>query len=261
MMGAAPTIAPDLAGKVAVITGSSRGIGRAVATAFAASDVSVVINGRDVATLDTARADLERAGRRVRAVAGSVAAEDDVRRLFDVALGEFGRLDVLVNCAGGGHGARDLHRLATGDLEAVIRVDLVGTLLCCREAVQRLTRPGGCIINVASQAGRSSSELAGPHYAAAKAGVIGLTRQLARDYGPVGIRVNVIAPGITLVDRVIAKLDLRTAEERAGLLEAIPLRRFAEPEEIASVAVFLASDAARYITGATIDVNGGRFTL
>lgn len=178
--------------------------------------------------------------------------------MFDEVVHTFGRLDILVNNAGGGHGVRELHRLDVADLWQVIRVDLVGTLLCCREGVRLMISSGGCIINIASQAGRMPSELAGPHYAAAKGGVIALTRQLARDYGPAGIRVNAIAPGITLVDRTISKFEARSPEERKRMLDAIPLGRLAEPQEVAAVAVFLASDASRYITGATIDVSGGR---
>ena len=186
---------------------------------------------------------------------------DAIIRIFRDVDRLLGPLDVLVNNAGGGHGSHDLEQLATDDLWKVIRVDLVGAILCCREAIRRMRGRGGTIINISSQAGRSASELAGCHYAAAKAGVLGLTRQLARDYGREGIRVNAIAAGVTLSERVQRKLEARSSEVRARLVSAIPLGRLAEPEDIAEVAIFLASDASRYITGATIDVNGGRFTF
>ena len=119
----------------------------------------------------------------------------------------------------------------------------------------------GKIINISSQAGRSKSELSNLPYASAKAGILGFTRQLAHEVGSWGIHVNAIAPGIILTEKAIRRWEERSEEERQKMLEAIPLRRLGNPEEIAHVAVFLASDKSSYITGATIDVNGGRFMI
>lgn len=150
--------------------------------------------------------------------------------------------------------------METKDYDAVLNLDLRGTFLCCREAVKVMKgNGGGAIINISSQGGRVWSELSGPHYAAAKAGVLGLTRQLARELGPFGIRVNAIAPGIVLTARVEAKLLGRTEQEKKRMRDSVPLGRFGTPQDVARVAVFLASADAEYITGATIDVNGGSF--
>lgn len=248
-----------LQGKVALITGASEGIGRGIAELFVEHGVAVALNGRREPPLEALAEKFRRQGAVAHAISADVGDEAAVINLFSQVDRLLGPLDVLVNSAGGGHGAVCLEELQSQDLWGVIKVDLVGTLLCCREAVRRMRGRGGAIVNVSSQGGRSISDLAGAHYAAAKAGVLGLTRQLARDYGPDGIRVNAIAPGITLSRRIQAKLNARSPEDRHRLLAAIPLGRFAEPQDIALVALFLASDLSRYVTGATIDTNGGRF--
>lgn len=249
-----------LANKVSLITGGSRGIGLAIAEAFAAEGASVAINARDLHGLQDAAEKLRNLGGRVLCVAGDVSREDDVVRIVGEVVREFGRVDILVNNAGGGERIRNLEAVETKDYDRIMDTDLRGTFLCCREAVRVMRQnEGGVIINIASQGARTWSELSGPHYVAAKAGVLGLTRQLAKELGSFGFRVNAIAPGIVLTARVERKLLEYPEQEKQRMLDSIPLGRFGTPEDIARVAVFLASADARYITGATIDVNGGRF--
>jgi NAD(P)-dependent dehydrogenase (short-subunit alcohol dehydrogenase family) len=246
--------------RVSLVTGASRGIGFAIARAFVAEGAAVALTARDAAALERAVQELRDAGGRAIGVSGSVANDKDVVRMVATTLSEFGRLDCLVNNAGGGHGSRSLETLAASDYDSVLDVDLRGTFFCCREAIKVMKAAGGgVIVNISSQGGRYVSEISGPHYAAAKAGVLGLTRELAKEFGPFGIRINAITPGVVLTPRAEAKVLTLPAEERERMIRAIPLGRFGRPEDVAGVAVFLASDEAGYITGATVDVNGGRF--
>lgn len=163
---------------------------------------------------------------------------------------------------GGGRPPIPLEDLEQKDWDWVIDLNLKGTYICTQAVIKYMKeQQSGKIVNISSQAGRSKSELSNLPYASAKAGVLGFTRQLAHEVGQFGINVNAIAPGI--VERVgrTGLWDGASGAERRKMLEAIPLRRRGRPEEIAQVAIFLASDNSSYITGATIDVNGGRFMM
>jgi NAD(P)-dependent dehydrogenase (short-subunit alcohol dehydrogenase family) len=169
-------------------------------------------------------------------------------------------VDILVNNAGGGTSLRYLEEVTEDDWKLTIDSNLKSAFLCCRAVTPPMKRQRyGRIVNVSSVAGRNVSRLSGPQYSSAKAGMLGLSRHLAQDLGPFGITVNAVAPGPTLVDRVAKKWALRSEADRAHILSNIPLGRLAEPEEVATVIAFLASDDARYVTGVTIDVNGGSF--
>ena len=148
------------------------------------------------------------------------------------------------------------------DWDKVVNVNLRGAFFCCQAVIAQMRKQGagGKIVNISAMAGRTYATLAGVQYASAKAGIGGLTRQLAREVGPEGINVNAVAPTVMLTgDRVRKLWESKTEEERRAVIEAIPLRRLAEPKEVARAVVFLASAAASYITGVTLDVNGGRF--
>jgi NAD(P)-dependent dehydrogenase (short-subunit alcohol dehydrogenase family) len=170
-----------------------------------------------------------------------------------------GGVDGLVNCAGGFPRVRRTEELEDAEWRAVIDVNLFGTFACCRAAIPAMRESGfGRIVNVASEAARMPGWTTGVHYVAAKAGVLGLTRLLAREIGPDGITVNAVAPGTTITSRMNG---LYTDAELEALVQRIPLRRAADPEDQSDPILFLLSSAARYITGATIDVNGGRVML
>jgi NAD(P)-dependent dehydrogenase (short-subunit alcohol dehydrogenase family) len=247
-------------GKVAIVTGSSDGIGRAAALVFAREGGQVVLNARGQDRLETARAAVQVVGKPPLVVAGNVSDASVVERLVGETLQQYGRADILVNNAGGGSTLRFLEEVTQEDWDQVVDSNLKSAFLCCRAVAPAMQRQRyGRIVNVSSVAGRNVSRLSGPQYSSAKAGMLGLTRHLAQDLGPFNITVNAVAPGPTLVDRIAKKWELRSAEDRAHILANIPLGRLAHPEEVATVIAFLASDDAGYVTGVTIDVNGGSF--
>ncbi|OGB91659.1 MAG: hypothetical protein A3H39_03545 [candidate division NC10 bacterium RIFCSPLOWO2_02_FULL_66_22] len=247
-------------GKVAIVTGSSDGIGKAAALIFAREGGQVVLNARGQDRLEAARTALQAVGKPPLVIAGNISQAAVVERLVGEALQQFGRIDILVNNAGGGTMLRILEEVTEEDWDLTVDSNLKSAFLCCKGMAPAMKRQRyGRIVNVSSVAGRNVSRLSGPQYTSAKAGMLGLTRHLAQDLGPFGITVNAVAPGPTLVDRVARKWALRSEEDRARILANIPLGRLAAPEEVAAVIAFLASDAAAYVTGVTIDVNGGSF--
>lgn len=227
--------------RVAVVTGASRGIGRATVGLLAGRGVTTIGLARGMADSDRTRQ-------------ADVSDEEDVAGVFDDIVSAFGRIDILVNCAGVASTGDPL-ALSVGDWEAVLRTNLIGTYLCCKGALPVMRRQRfGRIVNVASVAGRSYSRTASVAYTASKYGVVGLTRQLAATFGHEGITVNCVAPSQTETEMLVAAT---TQDQRDALAAANPLGRLAEPLEVAETIAFLASDAASYINGAILDVNGG----
>ncbi len=249
-------------GKIAIVTGSSTGIGRAAGLALAAEGARVAVYDLNEDVRGVAELIRSRGGESV-AVVGDVTREEDVKRLVDDTLKSFGSIDILVNNAGGGSPPRPLEEIDLEMWEREVRVNLTGAFLCSRGVITEMKKKGsGRIINMSSQAGRSGSELAGVIYASAKAGILGFTRQLARHVAPYGILVNAIAPGVVLSgDRIAKKWEERSESEREIMLKSIPLGRLGKLEDVVPVILFLASEDSAYITGAVIDVNGGRFMM
>jgi NAD(P)-dependent dehydrogenase (short-subunit alcohol dehydrogenase family) len=240
---------------VVVITGAGRGIARQVALDFAREGARVAVV--DLAEERAARtaAEIEAAGGAALAIACDVREETSVQRMVEQTVRRFGRVDVLVNAAGGYTLGRVSHQLSAEDWDLVLDSNLKGSFLCCKHVIPHMLKAGGGrIVNFSSNAGRTSSPALGVHYTAAKAGVLGLTRHLAREYASQGILVNTIAPGPALGER---NYEIMDEEAREQLREAIPLGRYAEPSDISAAVRFLASEGARHITGATLDVNGG----
>jgi NAD(P)-dependent dehydrogenase (short-subunit alcohol dehydrogenase family) len=174
----------------------------------------------------------------------------------------WGSVDILVNNAGGAlNTPYVLEEIQEKDWNLVVDVNLKGAFLCCQAVIPEMVKQGGgVIINISALAGHWRASLAGVQYTAAKAGVEGVTRQLAYDWGKAGIRINAVAPTVTMTgDRIQSLWDNKSEEEKKKVLSNIPLGRLGTPEEVASVVVFLASDESSYITGITIDVSGGRY--
>ncbi|WP_445157548.1 SDR family NAD(P)-dependent oxidoreductase [Halomonas sp. E14] len=235
--------------KVVVITGAGQGMGRAMAQRFAAEGARVAaLDLQEAAARDVAA----QLGDRALGLGCDVADAASVRAAFEAIQQAFGRVDVLVNSAG--TGAMDsFPEVPDENWARVIGVNLTGTFLCCREAVRLMQKgsQGGVLINVSSTAIATGE---GPaHYCATKAGVVGLTRSIARELAPQGIRANVLVPGPTNTPMMADIPD----EWRDQMIAAIPLGRMAEPEDLAGVASFLASDDAAYMTGQNVSVNGG----
>lgn len=246
---------PILEGRVAIITGASRGIGAATSRAFAAAGAAVALAARDEAALARLADQLLAGGGRAIAVPTDVADPASVERLVDRTVGAFGRLDLAFNnAAGGGQGPTPLADLPVDAYDSAIAITLRGVFLSMRyEIPAMLEAGGGAIVNMSSTAGLEGvGGLAG--YVSAKHGVIGLTKTAALDYADRNLRVNALAPGPILTD------NLERAGEDAQRLAALamPMRRIGRPEEVAAAVVWLCSDQAAFITGATLPIDGGK---
>ncbi|WP_293009440.1 MULTISPECIES: 3-oxoacyl-[acyl-carrier-protein] reductase [unclassified Oscillibacter] len=243
----------NFAGKTAVVTGGSRGLGRAVCRKLAQGGANVVFSyaGNTAAAQETL-AELERMGANVRAVQGSVGDSEAVKALMDTAVKEFGRLDILVNNAGI---TRDglVMLMKEEDFDAVIDTNLKGTFLCMKAASRIMLRQKyGRIVNLSSVVGLHGN--AGQvNYAASKAGVIGMTKSLAKELASKNITVNAVAPGFITTDMT----DGLPEAAKSALLASIPMARLGAPEDVAEAVAFLAGDGAGYITGQVLGVDGG----
>ncbi|MBA2315528.1 MAG: SDR family oxidoreductase [Chloroflexi bacterium] len=241
-----------------IVTGAGRGIGRAIAERFGSDGAAVVIADLDDATAAEAARAIEAAGGRALAVHADVTRPGEVEALAAAATDTFGRIDVLVNNAGILRSTRAADVTAE-EWHLVVDSNLTGSFLCARAAYPALRDSGhGRIVNVASMAGRATSTLGGVHYTTAKAGVLGLTRHLAREWARDGITVNAVSPGIVDTPMVRASTD---AARMTQVLASIPLGRLADASEIASLVCYLASDEAAYITGTNVDIHGGELII
>jgi 3-oxoacyl-[acyl-carrier protein] reductase len=252
----------NLKDRVALVTGASRGIGAATAEVLALRGAQVALSARTMSDLDQVAARIRDAGGQALIVPCDVLDQTQVEAAIDTVVKHCGRLDILVNNAGLGAPTMPVEKIPPADWDQTLALNLKAVFLCIRAAVPVMKRQGyGRIVNVSSFAGRNFSLISGPHYSAAKAGIIGLTKHMAVELGPFGIGVNSVAPSVVLTARVKAKWEARGEAERQRVLAGIPLRRLARPEEVATVIAFLASDDASYVNGACIDINGGSYMV
>ena len=242
----------DLSGKLALVTGASRGIGRACALALGGAGADVAVHGRDAALTEETGEAVRRLGQNTEVIEADLASPEEVERLFAQVSRRWGKLDILVNNAGVIRDALVVV-LAVSDWDAVLATDLRGPFLCTQAALPlMIPHHAGKIVNIASVAAlRSSAGQA--NYAAAKGGLVAFTRTCAVELAPKGIQVNAVLPGI-IETRMSARLRKRGGQR---LLEAIPAGRFGTAEEVANAVLFLASSLADYITGQTLVVDGG----
>jgi 3-oxoacyl-[acyl-carrier protein] reductase len=244
----------DLTGKVAIVTGSGRGIGREIALKLAGVGADLVVNDipDSAAALEGVAAEIRGLGRQALIVTADVSSAEDVNRMVDEAASTYMRIDILVNNAGV---TRDqlLMRMSDDDWDTVLNIDLKSAFLCSRAVLRHMLRQRwGRIISIASVVGMVGN--AGQaNYASAKAGIIGLMRSIAKEVGSRGITANAIAPGY-IQTKMTEQLD---DKQRQALLDRIPLCSLGTPKDVAEAVAFLASDEARYITGHVLNVDGG----
>jgi NAD(P)-dependent dehydrogenase (short-subunit alcohol dehydrogenase family) len=246
-----------LKGKSAIVTGGRRGIGKAIACALAGAgaDVAVCDIAVEDGLLDDAKEELQKLGSRSLALQIDVSRRSDVEKMTQLATDAFGKIDILVNCAGVWIPGETLIECSDENWDAVIDTNLKGTFLCCRTAGKVMAeQKSGSIINLSSQVGLTPGTGVGA-YSISKAGIIMLTRQIALELADFRVRANALAPGIVKTDFNSAFWRDPAVEKQTATM--VPLKRLAEPEDIAQAALFLASDASSYITGEVLCVSGG----
>jgi NAD(P)-dependent dehydrogenase (short-subunit alcohol dehydrogenase family) len=242
----------NLQGKMAVVTGGARGIGKAIVEQLAIAGSTVAFADVDAGNVRECATELGAKGLAVEGAVGDVTKKTDMESLLEEAQRKAGRLDVLVNCAGINRDAM-LHKMSDGQWDEVLAVDLTGAFYTTRKALQlmREQESGGSIVSISSSSWLGS--LGQANYAAAKAGIVGLTLTAAREGGRFGVRANAICPGF--IDTAMTRS--LPAETFEAVVARIPMGHAGNPEDVAGLAVFLASDVARYITGQVIYVGGG----
>lgn len=243
-----------LKGKTAIITGSGRGIGRAIALAMAAQGANIVVNDVNMESAGEVVAEIEAMGRQAIAVKADVTSEEQIKQMIETCINRFGKLDILVNNAGIIQTV-PVTEIDGKDWDRVMEVNLKGVFLCCKAALAPMkAQHGGKIINIASVAGKRGGGLLGNScYSASKGGVIAFTKSLARESGPFGINVNAITPAFTDTEmtRSIAP------DKKEFIIKMLPLGRVGQPSDIAGAVCFLASSMSDYMTGEIMDVDGG----
>ncbi len=256
-------------GKVAIITGAAQGIGRAVALEFAERGADLVLADIQSAKVESVAAEIRASGSKAVATAVDVTDSKSVASMVELALSEFDQVDILINDAGGSgtEGVLRIEEVTEDRWDAQVDLNLKGAFLCCKAIVPHMRKRGsGRIVNLSSSNAKghfgplNTSGIRLP-YAAAKAGIIGLTAQLARDLGRSGIYVNCVLPGFILTEegaRVRGRYEELQRTSQEAMAEAVPLGRPGRAEEVAKAVAFMASDDASYITGTVLDVTGGR---
>ncbi len=241
----------DFVGRVALVTGASRGLGRAAAARLLERGAHVAINVRDAARAEAVARAL---GPEVLAVSGDIATDDVPARIVTETVARFGRLDILVNNAALALPTR-FEQLTAAEWRLALEVNLTAPFLLMQAAVPTMKAQGyGRIVNISSTAGRMVSTLGGAHYTASKTGLLGLTRAAAKELGKFGITVNAVCPG--MIDTELTR-ETAAPERLVALAQAYPVPRLGTALEVADLICFAASDRAGYITGASLDINGG----
>ena len=250
----------ELQGKVALVTGGLRGIGRAIAVAMARAGADLLIAGRSMDTATATEQEIRALGRQCAVVQADVSDEEAVRELIATALRHYGRLDILVNNAGIAP-FKPIEELTVAEFSRVLEVNLRGPWLCAKYALPELKRRRGVMLNITSTSGHyGGATSGGSAYDASKGGLQQLTYSLAAEFSPYGIRVNAIAPGTIITEQAGGQAFVESALGRSELART-PVRRLGLPEDVANVAVFLASNNSSYINGATIILDGGTMAV
>jgi 3-oxoacyl-[acyl-carrier protein] reductase len=244
----------SLTGKVALVTGASQGIGRAIALDLAKNGATVVLAARSLDKLEFLAAEIAAAGGSAKAFALDITSEDSIKSCAKSVLADLGGCHILVNNAGITRDGLAL-RMKLTDFEDILRANLTGAFLLTQAVISSMMKARwGRVVNITSVVGETGAP-GQANYAASKAGLIGLTKSLAREFASRNITVNAVAPGFIQT----AMTEVLTDEQKSGILAQVPLGRYGTVEDVASAVSFLCSDAAGYITGHTLDVNGGMY--
>jgi NAD(P)-dependent dehydrogenase (short-subunit alcohol dehydrogenase family) len=255
----------QFAGKAAIVTGGAKGLGRSFAMALAHHDCAVLIADVDEEELRKTSKEIVKAGGRCIFQKADVTRSRDVAAMVQQIMEAYGRIDILINNAGGSMGVpkAPIDEILEDDWDRVVNLNMKGTFLCTKAVVPIMKRQkSGKIVNLSSITARIGGELTPVQYVCSKGAISTFTRHVAQELGPFGINVNAIAPGITLTQRLEGMWTQRkTEEERNAYLARIPLGRLGTVDEMTKAVVFLCSSDADYITGITLDVNGGIFSV
>ncbi len=242
-----------LTGKVAIVTGAGQGIGKAIALALAREGTDVIVNDINLGSAEEVADEIEIMERKAIPIRADVSKIDEVKLMVETALGKFRKIDILINNTGICQ-LTCIADLREEDWDRVMDINLKGVFLCSQAVVTEMKKQKfGRIVNIGSVAGKIGGILVAPNYSASKAGVICFTKSLAKDAAPFGITVNCINPGV--IDTPLTQAY--PPAKKKALIESTPLGRMGRPEEVAEAVVFLVSDAASFITGESINVNGG----
>jgi NAD(P)-dependent dehydrogenase (short-subunit alcohol dehydrogenase family) len=254
VMGLPPEF--DLTGRVALVTGGGSGIGRDTALLLAERGADVVVAGRRSEPLEEAAEEIRKRGRRALALPTDVRKPDACKAMIEAAISEFGRLDILINNAGGAHGHIGIAKMDLAKWDRDVQLNLSAALYCAQAAYPHLKASKGTVVNISSMAGVNGTQGVAA-YSAAKAGLQMLTKVMSAEFGPYGIRVNCVAPGMTATEAAVQGWEKRGYDAATTAKQAFSLGRYGEMREVSQAIVFFASDAASYITGETLAVGGG----